>query len=140
MNNFLEAVGVGIAASLFFGTILGFIAYIRYLNYKETVELAKQGLLRPKARRKVRRMDNGKEAYPGLTLTAMGSALTLGMMTIGFEPGTPFLGPWLIAGLIPLFIGISQIINSRLGRDEPAEVDPYAEIDDDEPIPPHKKV
>ncbi|MGH7708796.1 MAG: hypothetical protein ACREM8_09685 [Vulcanimicrobiaceae bacterium] len=38
----------------------------------------------------------------GITLVAVGLALVVGLSTMGF-------GPWLVAGLIPLFIGVAQV-------------------------------
>ena len=40
----------------------------------------------------------------GINTTAAGFGITFGLMFIGF-------GPWLIAGLIPLFVGMGQLIS-----------------------------
>lgn len=39
--------------------------------------------------------------------TALGLALTLGLATIGF-------GPWLLGGLIPLFLGLAKLLAVKL--------------------------
>lgn len=46
----------------------------------------------------------------GITLTMIGFALLVGLSFI--NPGRP--GPWLLGGLIPLFVGIAQIITALL--------------------------
>jgi hypothetical protein len=53
----------------------------------------------------------------GVRTTMVGLALTIGFSFIGyhaneFPPIHP--GPWLLGGLIPMFVGIAQIINSLL--------------------------
>jgi hypothetical protein len=44
-----------------------------------------------------------RSLYGGITTTAVGLALLLGLGTIGY-------GPWLLGGLIPLAVGIGSII------------------------------
>jgi len=57
----------------------------------------------------------------GITLSFIGFAITLGLSFIGYQseaselPGMPPMtswhpGPWLLGGLIPLFIGLAQVI------------------------------
>ena len=54
----------------------------------------------------------------GIRTTAIGLALTIGLSFIGFQDGTSehvagvsawSPGPWLIGGLVPLFVGLSQV-------------------------------
>jgi hypothetical protein len=47
----------------------------------------------------------------GITVTLIGFAILIGLSFIG-EHGQP--GPWLLGGLIPMFVGIAQIINAVL--------------------------
>jgi hypothetical protein len=47
--------------------------------------------------------NNQKLMRGGITLAAIGLAITLGLSFIG-------LGPWLIGGFVPLFIGLAQIL------------------------------
>jgi hypothetical protein len=49
----------------------------------------------------------------GIQVALIGFALLLGLSTIGPLSGNPF-GPWLLGGLIPMFVGIAQIINAVL--------------------------
>ena len=46
----------------------------------------------------------------GIRLTFIGLALSIGLSFIGFSDDGPWhLGPWMLGGLIPLFIGLAQI-------------------------------
>ncbi|MGB1250140.1 MAG: hypothetical protein ACPG8W_05860 [Candidatus Promineifilaceae bacterium] len=139
MNNFLEAIGVGISVSLIFSVILGFIAFMRYLSYRETIELAQRGMLHPRHRRPGSGTTRSMRA--GIIISAIGMALTCGLFTIGFEPGNTVLGPWMIGGLLPLSIGGALILIGWINqRDVPPSGDASIEInlEDDDPIPPHK--
>jgi hypothetical protein len=49
----------------------------------------------------------------GVRLTLVGFALLLGLSSIGSFSGHYF-GPWLLGGLIPMFIGIAQVINAAM--------------------------
>jgi hypothetical protein len=47
----------------------------------------------------------------GITLTMIGFAITLGLSFIGYHEGTGWHpGPWLLGGLIPMFVGIAQVL------------------------------
>jgi hypothetical protein len=50
----------------------------------------------------------------GIRLSMIGLALTIGLSFIGFDGGHPEPGPWLLGGLIPMFVGISQVILALL--------------------------
>ena len=51
----------------------------------------------------------------GVTVTMVGFALLIGLSFIGFRgDGRMEFGPWLLGGLIPMFVGIAQIINALL--------------------------
>ncbi len=46
----------------------------------------------------------------GIRLTFIGLALSIGLSFIGFSDDGPWhLGPWMLGGLIPLFIGLAQV-------------------------------
>ena len=133
MNDFLEIIGIGISVSLIFGVILGFIAFMRYLSYKETITLAKQGLLKSQ-RRRGRRVSRTRRF--GIVVSAIGMALTCGLFTIGFDSNT-LLGPWLLGGLIPLSIGGALLLIDWLNKQDETPI-ASVRIEEDEPIPPHK--
>ena len=51
----------------------------------------------------------------GVSVTAIGVALLIGLSFIGAHgDGTYTFGPWLLGGLIPMFVGIAQVINATL--------------------------
>jgi hypothetical protein len=49
----------------------------------------------------------------GIRLSMIGLAITIGLSFIGFD-GHPEPGPWLLGGLIPMFVGLSQVILALL--------------------------
>jgi len=87
--------------------IFGFLAFLRYINYKETITLAEKGLAKTETK-------SGKGFLRwGIIITALGFALTIGLYTIGFDSGNNYplhLGPWMLGGLIPLFLGIGLVL------------------------------
>ncbi len=50
----------------------------------------------------------------GITLSMIGFALTIGLSFIGYDEGSWHPGPWLLGGLIPMFVGIAQVIIALL--------------------------
>ncbi len=96
--------------------ILAFIVVMRYLNYQETLKLAEKGLVRP-----VKQNGNGKGALIwGILITAVGLAMTIGMWPLGFmfRMDLPFgFGPWMLAGLLPMFFGLGLILVYVLTRE-----------------------
>src|SRR5262245_57421949 len=94
--------------------IFGFLAFLRYLSYRETVVLAEKGLLPP------RRASDGKDALRwGIVASALGLALCIGLYPFGFSfrDDFPFmLGPWMLPGLLLLFFGLALILIHALTR------------------------
>ncbi len=87
-----------------------FIVAMRYIRYRETMNLAEKGLVRPDRTFS----GNGKDTLRwGIAITAVGLALCVGLYPIGLLPGNTFplgLGPWMIAGLLPTFFGLGLIL------------------------------
>jgi hypothetical protein len=50
----------------------------------------------------------------GVMVTMIGFALLIGLSFIGPLNHIFFFGPWMLGGLIPMFVGIAQIINALL--------------------------
>ncbi|MBV8148158.1 MAG: hypothetical protein JO092_03610 [Candidatus Eremiobacteraeota bacterium] len=50
----------------------------------------------------------------GIYVACIGFALLIGLSFIGYRGGEYVYGPWLLGGLIPLFVGIAQIIGAVL--------------------------
>jgi hypothetical protein len=96
---------LGIVGSL--TVIFGFLAFLRYMSYRETLALAEKGLTKPETR-------TGKGFLRwGILITALGFALTVGLYLIGFASAENYplhLGPWMLGGFVPLFLGIGLIL------------------------------
>ncbi|MDQ6943976.1 MAG: hypothetical protein M3169_15870, partial [Candidatus Eremiobacteraeota bacterium] len=56
--------------------------------------------------------DPQRALFKGIRIAAVGLALVIGLSFIGGTPGSPDFrgGPWLLGGLIPMFVGIAQIL------------------------------
>jgi len=103
----------------FFALLFGFIVVMRYLGYRETLALAEKGLVRPDRMRG----GNGKDTLRwGIAIAAIGMALCVGLYPIGFiGSGSRFplgFGPWMLAGLLPMFFGLALILIYVLTRED----------------------
>ena len=101
--------------------LLGFIALMRWMAYRETLALADRGLVRGD---RLRGGDGKDTLRWGIMLTAVGLALCVGLYPIGLLGGTRWflgLGPWMLAGLLPTFFGVGLIVIYVLTREEPAK-------------------
>jgi hypothetical protein len=111
MNDIIPCLGViGILLVIF-----GFLAFMRYMNYKETIALAEKGLTKPESK------SNKSLLRWGIIVTAIGLALTVGLYTIGFDSAVSFplhLGPWMLGGFVPLFLGLGLILVHYLTEKE----------------------
>jgi hypothetical protein len=103
MNDILPCLGaVGSLAIIF-----GFLAFLRYLNYKETIALAEKGLTKPESN------SNKRLLRWGIVIIAIGLALTIGLYLIGFNYAINYplhLGPWMLGGFVPLFLGLGLVL------------------------------
>jgi len=87
--------------------IFGFLAFLRYMNYRETLALAEKGLTKPEAK-----SGQGLLRW-GILLASLGLALTIGLYFIGFNSPNDYplhLGPWMLGGFVPLFLGLGLIL------------------------------
>ena len=103
MNDIFPCLGV--VGSL--AIIFGFLAFLRYMNYKETIALAEKGYSKPESK------SNKNLLRWGIVITAIGFALTLGLYTLGFASADQYplhLGPWMLGGFVPLFLGIGLVL------------------------------
>lgn len=115
MNDFLFPC---VAFIGFFGLLFGLIAIMRYLSYREMLALAEKGLVRPDRAR-----GNGKDTLRwGIVIAAIGMALCVGLYPIGFVGGGSRFplgfGPWMLAGLLPMFFGLGLILIYVLTRED----------------------
>lgn len=101
------------ATSLFFAFVFGFFAFLRYLKHKEIIALAERGLVQPEPVVNNKDEDSGL-LRGGVILVAVGLALCIGLYPIGWitMPGElPLnLGPWMLVGILPLFIGFGLLV------------------------------
>jgi hypothetical protein len=60
--------------------------------------------------------DAQRALFKGIRLTLIGLAILIGLSFIGGTPGSSDFrpGPWLLGGLIPMFVGIAQVIIALL--------------------------
>jgi hypothetical protein len=123
MNDLVPCIG-GLG---FFILLFSFIAVMRFISYRETMQLAEKGLVRPERARN----SNGKDTLRwGIAITAIGAALCLGLYPIGFLVRSSFplgLGPWMLVGLIPTFFGLALVLIYYLTREEKPQGDKPAE-------------
>ena len=111
MSDLIPCLGVvGILVVIF-----GFLAFMRYINYKETVLLAEKGLTKPETK-------PGKGMLRwGIVVTSLGVAFTIGLYAIGYGSADRYplhLGPWMLGGFVPLFLGIGLILVHYLTEKE----------------------
>ncbi|HUA08422.1 MAG TPA: hypothetical protein VMA98_04050 [Candidatus Acidoferrales bacterium] len=55
-----------------------------------------------------------RQLRKGISLSFIGLALLIGLGSIGPLAHIFYLGPWLLGGLIPMFVGIAQVVNAIL--------------------------
>jgi len=103
MNDIIPCLGViGILTIIF-----GFLAFLRYMNYKETLALAEKGLTKPESK------SNKGLLRWGIIIASLGLALSLGLYFIGFNSPNDYplhLGPWMLGGFVPLFLGLGLVL------------------------------
>lgn len=110
------------------------IITLRWFVHKERMALISKGVPLENKRTKEER----QKIYlsVGITISLLGLVLTIGLATIG-------IGPWLLAGLIPLAIGLSVVLASLVLKPAMVEII-EEEVDedfiDDEPSSDSKKV
>jgi hypothetical protein len=111
MNALILCLGVAGILTIIFA----FIAFLRYLGYRETISLAEQGLTPPEKK------NNKPLLRWGIIITALGLAFTLGLYPLGFSGADYYplhLGPWMLGGLLPLFLGLALVLLHYLTEKE----------------------
>ena len=97
--------------------ILAFIGFMRYIRYREILALAEKGLVRPEPEQKATK---GLLRW-GVVMGAVGLAFTLGLYPFGFVTGEEYplhLGPWMLIGFLPLFLGLGLVLLHYLTEKE----------------------
>jgi hypothetical protein len=127
-----------VAIFFIFGAPIAAFIVSRVLAHQERMEMLRRGIIPPPNPRDLRRaMKYGwtpgmtqapPEQYSytgdiyaqqqlrrGVQVAFIGLALLIGLGFIGYHgDGVFFPGPWLLGGLIPLFVGVAQIISAVL--------------------------
>ena len=111
---------------------LSFLTLRRYMEHRERMAMILRGITPPEKRPNTLsprpRLARRTGVLQGGLITAMvGLALTIGLYPIGFlvpaSLTTPDrLGPWLLAGLIPLAVGIALILGHYLTPGRPVDL------------------
>lgn len=100
---------------------------LRWFSHKERMAMIAQGLSLEEKMQQQRDQENRHKwlLAAGLILGLLGLALTIGLLTLG-------MGPWLLAGLLPLFVGLALILTSFILRPEKPEdeVEPEPEVEE----------
>jgi len=118
MNHLSDNFVALVAILVIFGMPLAYGLISRIYTHQERLEMIRRGITPPPDPRAARRAEapvypgDATAFYPdrmlrkGVTIAMIGLALLIGLSFI--DPGRP--GPWLLGGLIPLFVGLAQII------------------------------
>jgi len=85
--------------------VLGFVTLNRYFAYKERVALAQLGFSLEALSRDAAAKTRGNRGvlWGGVITATSGLALLLGLATLG-------RGVWLLAGFLPLFVGLGMVL------------------------------
>jgi hypothetical protein len=128
-----------VAVIVIFGAPIAAYVVSRVLAHQERMEMLRRGIVPPPNARDMRRamkygwtpsaMQDPSNPYVyyqtdfaaqhqlrrGVQVAFIGLALFIGLGFIGYRgDGVFYPGPWLLGGLIPLFVGIAQIISAVL--------------------------
>jgi hypothetical protein len=134
-DNIVAAIAVTCAVGL---PIMGWIVS-RVLAHQERMEMLRRGIVPPPNAKEMRRamkygwtpytvQQNASNAYgyyqefeaqqqlrKGMRVAFIGLALLVGFGFVGYHRDGSFVyGPWLLVGLIPLFVGLAQVISAVL--------------------------
>jgi len=119
---------VTVPLCLFGLPIIGWIA-VRAMQHRERIEMIRHGMPPPPPKNNRGWAAPPSQAYAatqgpgsyddaqaalrkGIVVVAVGVALTIGLGFIGtlVDPPHYTYGPWLLGGLIPLFVGLAQVV------------------------------
>ena len=123
----MEELAVCVVPSAFLVAIFGTIVLVRWFKHREILAMVEKGLL-PAQYAQYMSASRGRGGQGllgwGIALVMLGLALMIGLWPIGFmragveNPYPLGFGPWMLAGLIPLFIGLALLIIYFLTRKE----------------------
>jgi hypothetical protein len=105
--------------------ILAFLIALRYVRMKETAMLMDRGMSIETSAQHRADYSSRLTLLLGVIVSMIGLALSVALYPIGFVAGSPYplaLGPWMIPGLVPFFVGLAPILwhflsnRDRFGR------------------------
>jgi hypothetical protein len=124
----MREIGTCVVPIAFLVAIFGTVVLMRWFKHREILALAEKGLLPAQYAQYVSASRGRGLLGWGIALVALGLALMIGLWPIGFvtrpgghAEGPPYplyFGPWMLGGLIPLFIGLALLITYFLTRKE----------------------
>jgi hypothetical protein len=123
----MEELAVCVVPNAFLVAIFGTIVVVRWFKHREILAMVEKGLL-PAQYAQYMNASRGRGGRGllgwGIALVALGLALMIGLWPLGFtragveNPYPLRFGPWMLAGLLPLFIGLALLITYFLIRKE----------------------
>jgi len=140
----MEEPAVCVVSSAFLVAIFGTIVLVRWFKHREILAMVEKGLL-PAQYAQYMSASRGRGGRGllgwGIALVMLGLALMIGLWPIGFvgRPGPEHgswyplnFGPWMLVGLIPLFIGLALLIIYFLTRKEETPAPEMASVEEGE--------
>jgi hypothetical protein len=138
----MREIGTCVIPIVFLVAIFGTVVLMRWFKHREILALAEKGLLPAQYAQYVSASRGRGLLGWGIALVALGLALVIGLWPIGFvtrpgghAEGPPYplyFGPWMLGGLIPLFIGLALLITYFLVRKEEASAPETASVEEGE--------
>ena len=119
-----EAALAFVLLSFFLLVIL--VLALRWFNYRERMAIIHQG---GQHQHELVSYDSRCEKASlarSIMTTMVGLSITISLLTIG-------IGPWLIIGMIPLFVGLAMLIAYRIMREKPVDPQPQLPCPQDTP-------
>ena len=137
----MEELAVCVVPSAFLVAIFGTIVLVRWFKHREILAMVEKGLL-PAQYAQYMSASRGRGGRGllgwGIALVMLGLALMIGLWPIGFmragveNPYPLGFGPWMLAGLIPLFIGLALLIIYFLTRKEETSAPEMTSVEESE--------
>jgi len=137
----MEEPAVCVVSSAFLVAIFGTIVLVRWFKHREILAMVEKGLL-PAQYAQYMNASRGRGGRGllgwGIALVMLGLALMIGLWPIGFtragveNPYPLGFGPWMLVGLIPLFIGLALLIIYFLTRKEETPAPEMASVEEGE--------